>query len=82
MDIGVFYGGSVLAAFIAGGIALFAPCCISVMAYRLGQDRPSGPASERAAPVRNDEALEAVRRRYAEGEIEREEFERLRRDLT
>ena len=31
MEIGVFYGGSVLAAFIAGGIALFAPCCISVM---------------------------------------------------
>ena len=31
MDLGVFYGGSVLAAFVADGIALFAPCCISVM---------------------------------------------------
>lgn len=31
MESSVFYGGSVLAAFIAGGIALFAPCCISVM---------------------------------------------------
>jgi cytochrome c-type biogenesis protein len=31
LESSVFYGGSVLAAFIAGGIALFAPCCISVM---------------------------------------------------
>lgn len=31
MDSGIFFGGSVLAAFMAGGIALFAPCCISVM---------------------------------------------------
>ena len=31
MDSSIFLGGSVLAAFIAGGIALFAPCCISVM---------------------------------------------------
>jgi len=28
---GVFYGGSVLAATVAGAIALFAPCCISVL---------------------------------------------------
>jgi cytochrome c-type biogenesis protein len=28
---GVFYGGSLLAATIAGAVALFAPCCISVM---------------------------------------------------
>ncbi|MGI8439768.1 MAG: cytochrome c biogenesis CcdA family protein [Thermoleophilaceae bacterium] len=28
---GVFFGGSVLAAVVAGSIALFAPCCISVM---------------------------------------------------
>jgi len=27
----IFFGGSVIAAFIAGMIALFAPCCISVM---------------------------------------------------
>lgn len=31
MDSSIFYGGSVVAAFIAGVIALFAPCCISVM---------------------------------------------------
>jgi len=28
---GVVYGGSVLAALVAGAVALFAPCCISVM---------------------------------------------------
>ena len=31
MDSSIFFGGSVLAATIAGVIALFAPCCISVM---------------------------------------------------
>jgi len=31
MDSSIFFGGSVVAAFLAGGIALFAPCCISVM---------------------------------------------------
>lgn len=28
---GVFFGGSILAAVVAGSLALFAPCCISVM---------------------------------------------------
>jgi cytochrome c biogenesis protein CcdA len=28
---GIFYGGSVLSATVAGAVALFAPCCISVM---------------------------------------------------
>ena len=31
MDISIFFGGSVIAAVVAGMIALFAPCCISVM---------------------------------------------------
>ncbi|MGH2532280.1 MAG: cytochrome c biogenesis CcdA family protein [Thermomicrobiales bacterium] len=31
METSIFFGGSVIAAFIAGIIALFAPCCISVM---------------------------------------------------
>src|SRR5229473_6396035 len=31
MTSSIFFGGSVLAALIAGSIALFAPCCISVM---------------------------------------------------
>lgn len=31
MDSGLFFGGSVVAAVIAGSVSLFAPCCISVM---------------------------------------------------
>lgn len=31
MSSSIFFGGSILAALIAGAIALFAPCCISVM---------------------------------------------------
>jgi cytochrome c-type biogenesis protein len=31
MDSAVFFGGSVMAAVVAGTIALFAPCCVSVM---------------------------------------------------
>lgn len=31
MDSGIFLGGSLLAAGVAGAVALFAPCCISVM---------------------------------------------------
>src|SRR6266705_4436553 len=31
MNSSIFFGGSVLAAVIAGAIALFAPCCVSVM---------------------------------------------------
>lgn len=31
MESSIFFGGSVVAAFVAGTIALFAPCCISVM---------------------------------------------------
>jgi cytochrome c-type biogenesis protein len=31
MDTSIFFGGSVIAAMIAGSVALFAPCCISVM---------------------------------------------------
>jgi cytochrome c-type biogenesis protein len=31
MDSSIFFGGSLIAAVVAGAIALFAPCCISVM---------------------------------------------------
>lgn len=31
MDTSIFFGGSAIAAMIAGSVALFAPCCISVM---------------------------------------------------
>lgn len=28
---GIFFGGSLAAAFLAGSVALFAPCCITVL---------------------------------------------------
>ncbi len=31
MDSSIFFGGSVIAAVVAGSLALFAPCCISFM---------------------------------------------------
>ena len=31
MDSSLFFGGSILAAVVAGSLALFAPCCISFM---------------------------------------------------
>jgi cytochrome c-type biogenesis protein len=31
MDSSIFFGGSVIAAVVAGALALFAPCCISFM---------------------------------------------------
>lgn len=44
MDSSIFFGGSVVAATIAGVIALFAPCCISVMlpAYFAGSFQNRG----------------------------------------
>lgn len=44
MDSGLFFGGSVVAAVVAGAIALFAPCCISVMlpAYFAGSFQNRG----------------------------------------
>ena len=40
----------------------------------------SRPLQTAAGPA-DDEAMEVLRRRYAEGEIDREEFERKRRNL-
>lgn len=44
MDSSIFFGGSVIAATVAGVIALFAPCCISVMlpAYFAGSFQNRG----------------------------------------
>src|SRR5713101_1459326 len=44
MDTSLFFGGSAIAAFVAGVLALFAPCCISVMlpAYFAGSFQNRG----------------------------------------
>ncbi|MEX2541403.1 MAG: SHOCT domain-containing protein [Trueperaceae bacterium] len=53
---------------------------VGYLAYRFGQSTgPRGAGG--AVQTRSDEALEAARARYARGEIGREEFERLKRDL-
>ncbi len=59
---------------IGGGIAL--------VAWFVGQ-QGSQKASQGLGqgPRREDEALEILRQRYARGEIDREEFERMREDL-
>jgi putative membrane protein len=70
---------------MGAGFLLFILLLVAIgyVAYRLGQSQSNGPeGGGRADQTRGDKALEAVRRRYAEGEIDREEFERLRRDLA
>lgn len=58
---------------IGGGIA-------AVVWFVAQGSRGSGQAA-RQEPRREDEALEILRRRYASGEIDREEFERMRQEL-
>ena len=55
---------------------------VGYVAYRLGQNQSSGPRNSRLSTLQSDEALDLARRRYAEGKIDRDEFERLKRDLT
>lgn len=57
---------------------------IAYVAYRLGESRSNGRSSGEARSGRtsqSNEALDLARRRYAQGEISREEFEQFRRDL-
>ena len=66
------------------GLLLFILLLVAIgyVAYRLGQNQSSAPASSRVETVHGDEALELARKRYAEGKIDRDEFERLKRDLA
>ncbi len=41
----------------------------------------SGRDTDKTAGTRHDPALDALRERYARGEIDRDTFERMRRDL-
>jgi putative membrane protein len=56
---------------VGGGIAV-------VVWFMVQASQGTGP---RSRPQREDEALAILRRRYARGEIDREEFERMREEL-
>jgi putative membrane protein len=65
------------------GVLLLA--AVGYVAYRLGRSQLKSGGSVGAPGDRTDTADEAVdvaRKRYASGEISREEFEQLRRDLA
>jgi putative membrane protein len=57
---------------IVGGIA-------AVVWFMRQGSQGAGPRS--TSPQREDEALAILRQRYARGEIDREEFERMREEL-
>lgn len=56
---------------------------VGYLAYRWGQSQATGSALGRpdGRGHSSDEPLEITRRRYARGEITRDEFEQLKRDL-
>lgn len=43
--------------------------------------RKAGDRADRHEPAHRDSAIDIARQRYARGEIDREEFEQIRRDL-
>jgi uncharacterized membrane protein len=56
---------------------------VGYVAYRYGQSQGSGQSKHGMnESIQNDQALAIARRRYAQGEIDRDEFERLRRELA
>ena len=62
---------------------------VGYLAYRYGLSQRDAQGSskqyvrsENGSLLQADEANDLVRRRYAQGEISREEFEQLRRDLA
>lgn len=63
------------------GFGLIIPIIlIAILAYAQGWI-PSGGASRPGMGRDTEDPVEILRKRYAQGEIDREEFERIRRDL-
>lgn len=64
------------------GFGLLIPIIlIAILAYALGWI-PSRGASRHGTSTDAEDPVEILRKRYARGEIGREEFERVRQDLT
>jgi putative membrane protein len=55
---------------------------IAAVVWFVAQGSRGSSQGHRQEPSRENEALEILRRRYAAGEIDREEFERMRADLS
>lgn len=75
-------GGAMGIGLLLGLLLLVA---VGYVAYRFGQLKANGAETSRSPGSRGereDHALEIARRRYAQGEISREEFDALRRDLA
>lgn len=79
MDGGMMCGGGMA---IGGLFVLLLFAVIAYVAYRFGRSRPEGPTRSDTSSAGGDEALDLVRARYARGEISREEYEQVRRDLA
>jgi putative membrane protein len=54
---------------------------IAAVVWFVGQGSRDASHGQRQEPRRESEALEILRRRYAAGEIDREEFQRMREEL-
>jgi len=61
------------------GLGLLALLLVGIVA---GLRWLTGSAGQRAAGFGTDRALDLLRERYARGEIDRDEFQRLRQDLS
>ena len=83
MDGGMMCGGGMA---FGGLLVLLLFGLVGYVAYRVGKSRAEGSRAEEsgtsAASSRPSDALEIARLRYAQGEIAREEYEQLRRDLA
>jgi putative membrane protein len=84
-------GNGMMTGMCAGGmgigllLGLLLLVAVGYVAYRLGQSHSAGGGPGQGPGGRSgstDEALDLARKRYARGEVSREEFEQLRRDLA
>lgn len=78
MDGGMMCGGGMA---LGGLLILLLLVVVGYLAYKFGQSQTEGERISATSPRTND-ALEIARRRYAQGEVTREEYEQLRRDLA
>ncbi len=80
---GMMYGGGAFGYFaLAGGLIMAGALLVVVLLVLLFVRAANALVPERPFPVAPEEPLAIVRRRYAEGDISKEQFEQMTRDLT